>query len=354
MTQRILHVVGRLDVGGIETYLLDFIREAQVRGTNSHVLTMFERVPGVLEPRFQELGCKVFSAHAVRARKCFKATVARALAEVEPDVIHAHAGEMSGDAAKLCKQLGHRNVVVQAHDLGGLVKLRQAPYRIAARRWTLSFADRLLAVSNLAGSNLVGQSGRNFAVVPPGIPLADWRAEPGVRQRIRNALEISAPKQVILHVGRFNPVKNHSFVIEIAEQLAKAGVDFVLLLVGEGETKENIERRAKQLAQCGLVQFLGARADVADLMRAADILLLPSLSEGMPRVLLEATAIGLPWVASTSIDLQSIFNAPATLDVSSSDRWAQAILSGISPQTPKIDLSIARAVDQTLAAYQAG
>lgn len=350
VTRRILHIVGRLEIGGIETYLLDFVRECRNRGIESHVLSLFEKEPGSLTEAFRSLRCNTYSAHALRARSRLVQTFDRAVRETNPDVVHSHVGEMSGDAVRTLKKLGHQKVVVQTHDLGGLAPWTQTPYRLMSKNWTIKQADRIIAVTKRAGNKLTKGSRRGFEVVPPGIDVSGWQRDARSKAAIQQELGVRS-EMLLLHVGRFHPAKNQSFLLHVAKGLLDTGVSVMLAFVGDGETKSQVQLQANALGIARSVKFLGARSDVADIMRAADVLLLPSKSEGLPRVLLEAASIGLPFISSRAADLSDVFEDPTTLDISRPELWIDTIRNVVAPPKPKLDISIARAVDQTLAVY---
>jgi glycosyltransferase involved in cell wall biosynthesis len=103
-----------------------------------------------------------------------------------------------------------------------------------------------------------------------------------------------------LFVGRLVPVKGLDVLLDACAELARSGGRFRLCLVGDGPLRGSLEQRAGRLGLGGKVQFCGPRphGQLPDWFRAADLFVLPSRSEGLPSVLLEATACGTPFVAS--------------------------------------------------------
>lgn len=106
---------------------------------------------------------------------------------------------------------------------------------------------------------------------------------------------------VIGHVGNFTLAKNHTYLIDIFFAFNKKHPKSVLLLVGSGGLKEKIELKVKQYNLQEKVHFLGVRSDVKDLMQVFDVLVFPSLYEGLPVSLIEAQAAGLPCIVSENI-----------------------------------------------------
>jgi hypothetical protein len=111
---------------------------------------------------------------------------------------------------------------------------------------------------------------------------------------------------VVGHVGRFEAQKNHTFLLRVAAEYLKRAPETIFLLVGDGPLRNDIEGEARKLGIAGQICFAGVRKDVPALMRGVmDVFVLPSLFEGLPLVLLEAQAAGLPCMLSDNIAEES-------------------------------------------------
>src|SRR5947199_7119830 len=115
---------------------------------------------------------------------------------------------------------------------------------------------------------------------------------------VREEFGVPPDAALVIHVGRFSPQKNHAGLVAIARALLKRRPETVLLLVGEGSLQEEIRYRMERAGLTPRVRFAGPRDDVPRLLAAADVMVLPSLWEGLPGVVLEALAAGVPVVAS--------------------------------------------------------
>jgi glycosyltransferase involved in cell wall biosynthesis len=131
------------------------------------------------------------------------------------------------------------------------------------------------------------------------------------------------------HVGRFSQQKNHAFVIDVFSELIKLEPKAFLLLTGDGELRREIEKKVLEVGLSQRVLFLGSRPDVPHLMQGImDVFLLPSFYEGLPLVLIEAQAAGLPSVVSDVIPEEAAIVKPLVRRVSLSEpavEWAKAI-----------------------------
>ena len=204
-------------------------------------------------------------------------------------LVHVHAGigwEGHG-LARAARAAGAR--VVRTEHLPWLVTdaAQRAEYADTVRH-----VDAVIAVSRAAAHTwrpvLDGMAGPRLplACVPNGVAAP----EPGPA--------IGRGGGTILCVARFTPQKNHAVLLGAMARLARARPEARLLLIGEGPEEDRMRRRTARLGLAGRVRFLGRRDDVPALMAAADLLVLPSAFEGLPLVVLEAMAAGLPVVAS--------------------------------------------------------
>lgn len=155
-----------------------------------------------------------------------------------------------------------------------------------------------LACGKDAGKWLFGQ--KDFKVLRNGIEVEKFRYNKEIRERMRINLNL-AGKKVIGHVGTFNEQKNHTFLIDILKELLIIDQNYRLVLIGDGEKREEIERKALRAGIKDKVIFLGRRTDISELLQAMDLMVLPSIYEGLPVVTIEWQAAGLPIVASDKV-----------------------------------------------------
>lgn len=121
------------------------------------------------------------------------------------------------------------------------------------------------------------------------------------RNRIRLELDIDDSKVLVGHVGRFVAQKNHKMVIDIFESFHRINDNSVMLLVGDGPLKTEMEEYALSKVKDGSIIFLGRRSDIPQLLSAFDVFILPSLFEGAPVSAIEAQFAGLPCLLSDTI-----------------------------------------------------
>lgn len=178
---------------------------------------------------------------------------------------------------------------------------RHDPLRAAAYRWWFRHADLVVAVCERAGQELethVGLARHRITVIPNGVDAEPFlNGSEDARARLRAAAGAGPDDLVVVHVGSFSTEKNHGALIRSAAALRAVGVPLRLWLIGDGPTHCAIETMGAEVRLTEHMWLPGVRADVADVLAAADLLVLPSLTEGMPAVVIEAGLSRLPVVA---------------------------------------------------------
>ena len=175
----------------------------------------------------------------------------------------------------------------------------------AKRRWLNRIvfdrlADDINAVCEFSAASLSKQDGfrrDRIHVIPNGIDFPKYSRDVDVAE-LRRRLGLDPARKYVICVARFHPVKDHQTLIDAFARIAAGRPDVDLLLVGDGELRNNLMKQCRDLGLEARVRFLGIRDDVADLLRAADVFTLTSVSEAASITLLEAMATGLPVVVT--------------------------------------------------------
>ena len=140
-----------------------------------------------------------------------------------------------------------------------------------------------------------------FVIIPNGRDIKKYEYNAQNRNNYRNKLKISRDTLVVGHVGRFNTQKNHEYVVRVFEELYKNDRNAYLVLVGTGEKIDEIKDLVKKSTIRDNVIFTGVIDNVADYLSAFDVMLLPSLYEGLPMVVIEWQIAGLPCIVSDTV-----------------------------------------------------
>ena len=226
------------------------------------------------------------------------------LANNKYDLVHIHSGSISALAyiAKAARRNGIGKVIVHSHATAAN-SLKHKIVQIAFRRMIEKNATDFLACSIAAGADKYTKKvvKKQLIVVPNGINVDDFKRDEEKRKSVRKELGISERQFVIGHVGRFSFEKNHQFLINVFENYRRINVNSRLLLVGDGELRDEFFQLIEEKALEECVIFTGSVDNVQDYYQAMDCFVFPSRYEGFGYVALEAQASGLPCVVSTNV-----------------------------------------------------
>ena len=149
------------------------------------------------------------------------------------------------------------------------------------------------------------------------------------KEEVREALQIPQQAFVIGHVGRFSDEKNHAFLLRVFKEIYACDPNAFLLMVGAGEEKEKYQQQLDRSPMKEHYRILSNRSDVADIMQAMDVFVLPSLYEGLPVTMVETQAASLPCIISDKIPTECILTEGLVdiLPLSAAPAiWAEKIL----------------------------
>jgi glycosyltransferase involved in cell wall biosynthesis len=334
---RILHVVNTMNRDGIETWLMHILRDIDRDRFQMDFLVHTTDVCAY-DQEIRSLGSKIIPCLHPHHPWLYATNFQRILQEHGSyDIIHSHIHHYTGFILYLAQLAGvpiriaHSHLDTSKQEIQGGWKRH---LYLALMKWLIArYATLGFVCSQDAAIDLFNHSwktdprwqllycGINFQPFQDVVNNCTMRAELG----------IPADAFVIGHVGRFDPQKNHTFLIEIAAEIAQREPRICLLLVGEGLLRQEVEQQVAQMGLVDKVIFAGTRSDVPRLMLGVmDIFLFPSLYEGLPIVGLEAQAAGLPLVISDVISTELDQVKPLIKRLSLSEPasiWAEAVLA---------------------------
>lgn len=236
--------------------------------------------------------------------------------------IHSHVLHLSFFFYPIAKFYRVKNIIQHSHATKWSDKFLNGLRNRFLFFFARPFISKKLACSDLAGKFLFK---KNYTVINNGIDIEKFKFNQEVRDKIRKELNIEN-KFVIGHVGRFSHEKNHDFIIDIFNEIYKQDKNCVLLLIGDGTLKEEIERKVNNFNLSNNVIFTGIKINVNEYYQAMDIFILPSFQEAFPVVALEAQTSGLPCLSSNCMTDKMIICNSKQLSLSlSAKQWADEI-----------------------------
>ncbi len=298
---RVALVASTLGVGGAERVTADVIRRLAREQFRFRLFLLH----GAGEVGRELIASGVVGIERLREGRSEPAALiklARLFRAYRPDIVfcldHHDAMTLGRLAGLAC---GARGMVVASHATG-LVGRRHVFG--AVDRMLMSFTARVIAVSRMHARYLREAEGLPVSlvrVIENGIDLDAYPAVDATRRaRAREELGLGAGDRVVTMVAAMRPEKAHEALLAATHRLQEDGLDIVVLLAGDGERRTALEETSRTLGLGDRVRFLGIRADVARLLHASDVLVLPSrgVVETLPLSVIEAMAVGVPVVAS--------------------------------------------------------
>lgn len=332
---RVLHIVGNLDGNsGVMSVIMSYYRFLNSAEFQFDFLYFYETDQSY-EEEILNLGgqCCKLEAPSVQTMPAFFRAVNHFFEREAHryQAIHYHAVSPGVFCLKAAKKHGIEKIIIHSHNT------RYADYCIRAIRnglltkATLRYGTHACACSQEAAKFLFGSRAvaeKKVLVLENAFEHAQFQYSPDLRDEVRAKLRLN-DKFVVGHVGRLEKQKNHIFILKVFAEIKKLKENAVLVLVGDGELRPELEKKAAELKIERHVLFLGTRKDVAAILQGMDVFLFPSLFEGLGIAVVEAQISGLPCVASDVLPEETrITSHIAFLSLKKSAKeWAEKALN---------------------------
>ncbi len=296
---RVLQVATKMDRGGLETMIMNYYRKMD-RSKIQFDFLLHRTSEGAYDSEIKRLGGRLYfvpRANPLNPRY-YKAVSDFFARHKEHSIVHSHIDCMSAPILSAARRHGVSVRIAHSHNSFQDKDLKY-PVKVVAKKFITRHATHLLACSKDAGKWMFETD--DFEIMHNAIDIAAFEFDLDRRLSSRKSLGIEEGVLTVGHVGRFSTAKNHDFILKVFASLAGMSNQVVLMLVGDGERRPLIEMKAREMGLSDKIKFLGSRDDVPNLMNAMDVFLMPSIYEGLPLVLVEAQAAGLPCVISNAI-----------------------------------------------------
>lgn len=331
MKKNILHVIGGLNRAGAETMLMNIFRKIDRNNYQFYFLVFYPKdCRQDYQNEIESLGGKIIHLEEKNLMKNLIKAI-RIYKENKIDVVHAHTLFNSSIyllAAKICK-ISIR--ITHSHSTGQMKKenLVMKTYMTLSRTIIKLCSTHFVACGKEAGIYLFGDKifNKKGIVIKNAIDSSVFFP----REHNPNYLKQNNEKLKIGCIGSFYEVKNHVFLVGLANYMIneKKFTNFNFIFVGKGYLEEKLKSLIKEEKLEKYFTFLGTRTDISNLMNFFDVLVMPSLYEGIPVTLIEAQASGLPCIISNKIsnEVDLDLNLVTFCDIDENyEEWYQSIL----------------------------
>lgn len=335
---RVLHVVGNMGIGGIETLIMNIYRNID-RDKVQFDFLIHNPTEGEYADEIRKLGGHIYRMPVLRDKTHtyywryfeYKQALKKFFSKhQEIKVLHGHMTNTASIYMPIAMKYGNvKCCIAHSHQTEATPGLSGVVTNILQRHLEKIATDYFACSEEAAKwiySIEIVENGK-VKIIHNGTDVEKYHFDSVEHEKIKNQMGHSG-KIVFGNVARFKKQKNHEFLIDIFAEIHKMNQNTVLILVGQGELEENMKEKVAKLGLDDCVEFLGARNDVPTLLKDFDVFLLPSLFEGLPLVGIEAQAAGLPMITSNTVTLEADVTGNVTflpLELSA-EEWAKKIL----------------------------
>lgn len=336
--KRILHIIGSMDRAGAETMLMNIYRAID-RTKFQFDFIYFTNKISDYDDEIEELGGKIYRIIESNPLKRMKRIEKLLKDNKQWQTVHSHMLFSNAFHIYAAYRAGVRQRISHSHSTSDLSKSKLVAflYQTISRRVQHKYTTDFIACGYEAAEFLFPKV-KNVLVLPNAIDTEEFaNIADNNKDYIKNKFNLSEDTLVLLQLGRLQPVKNHKFTLDIIEQLKNKTYGFKLFIVGQGELEQQLKEEVNKRSLRDYIEFLGVRTDIPYILAGSDIMLMPSLYEGFPVVLVESQASGVPALIadtiSAEVDLglklvhfESLSTDPNT--------WADKTLKIIEKQKP--------------------
>lgn len=334
--KRLLCIVGSMDAGGAETFLMKIYRQMDKTKYQMDFCVAKEK-KGFYDDEIKSLGGRIYhiTPKSKSIIKNFKDILNLVKEQQYKYVMRISQHSLSALELLSAKIGGAKNLIFRSSNSNtGGSRLNQMLH-FAFRFLTILIPNIKIAPSTEAAIFMFGKRSvrkNKVLILHNAIPFEKYKFDINKRNDKRKELSLEG-KYVIGHVGRLTKQKNHEFLLDVFKIVKEKNKNAILICIGKGELEESLLLQAKKLEIDKDVLFLGVRADVPELMMAMDVFVFPSLYEGLPNTVIEAQATGLKCVISDKITEEVKLTPDTTflgIEEKDKEQWSKEILNNIN------------------------
>ena len=331
---RVAQIMGKWVGGGLESVVMNYYSNINrdkiqfdfICDTDSKYIP-YEQI--------EKMGGRVIFIHPYQKVYKYKRYLKKVLKQGNYKIVHSHMNTLSVFSLRAAKKAKVPIRIAHSHSTDNKKEWKKTLLKTLLKPFSKIYPTDYFCCSELAGRYLFGDNtydeGKVF-LLNNAIDLDKFKYNEELRNLKRNQLSIDNDTLVIGHIGRFVAQKNHEFLIDIFNEIQIKKSNSILLLVGSGPLMDDIKQKVNNLGLQDKVKFLGQRDDVAELYQAFDVLLLPSLYEGLSVVAVEAQATGNLCVLSDSMTKETkVLDDTVFMSLEDSAiKWADCVLTNAS------------------------
>ena len=317
--------------GGVEAVILNYFKNMNKSKFVFDFVIDSDSTDNNFINEIQELGGTVIKCPPYQQLHKYNKFLYKLFKEKNYDIVHSNINTLSVFPLRMAEKAGIKIRIAHSHSTSNPKEWKKNLLKNILRPFSKKYANVYFACSELAGRYLFGDKAFDegkVVIFNNAINLDKFKYNEEKRKEIREKLNIKDDTFVVGHIGRFVAQKNHTFLIDIFNEIHKKNENTVLLLIGQGPLKNEIKDKVDKLGLTNSVKFIGQVTNANDYYNAMDVFVLPSLYEGLGMVLIEAQANELPCIASTEVPKEaSVSNQVEFISLKEENKkWADNIL----------------------------
>lgn len=330
---RIAQIMGKWLGGGVESVVMNYYRNID-RTKVQFDFICDEDSTDIPYEEIESLGGRVILIPPYQKVFKYQKELIRIFKENKYKIVHSHINTLSVFPLRAAKKAGVPVRIAHSHSTTNKKEWKKNILKETLKHFSKVYPTVLFACSEKAGKYQFGDKEYdrgNVYLLNNAIDLDKFKYDEVIRKNKRKELNISDDQIVIGHIGRFVKAKNHTFLIDIFNEIYKENNKAILLLAGQGPLMDETKEKVNSLGLTDSVRFLGQRSDANELYQAFDLFLLPSLYEGLPVVGVEAQASGnLCYLSNDMTKETKVLDSTVFMSLSNTPKeWADAILNSL-------------------------
>lgn len=361
---RVLHFMPSYG-GGIGSFIVNIVRSLDTPDIVNDIVS-FTDYPDFYKAEFQKKGGKALTIKQIRLKIIIKniKEIRRVIKTGKYDVVFLHITDVGALwFSTWARSCGVHRIIIHSHQTNHnknkdwIHGLKFKMYRYL----TVAVADQLSSCSKMAsvfrfGSKQVMQ--HKVMHIPNSINVDAYKDEisDNKKNSIRSELDVQPSDIFIGHIGRFDPQKNHVFMLKIIRRMKERGLFFKWVFIGAGLEFDKIYSLANDWELMDRIVFAGRRNDVPDIFKTLDLSILPSHYEGLPTVAIECQAAGTPMLLADTITPECDMGLGLLKFLSLKDEidvWVDAIIKMAKMQHVSASLRIKNITDRKFVSKEA-
>lgn len=305
MVIRVCHVISKIAYGGVQNTLFNYSKFVD----NKKVIfdyVVYDEGDKNLENEVLKSGSRIHRVSHINNKKKYKKDLEKLFIENEYDIVHVHSNFKNLTALRAAKKAKVKTRISHSHSTykarNALNKAMRVVFKILIGFYATHFLGCTEEANIWLHGKRKGTSKRAF-ILNNAVDQKRFLFSELEREKFRKALNVKEEEKLLIHIGTLSENKNQAFIIKILETTQQE--KFKLLLVGTGPEEKKLKEYVQDKIIKDKIIFFGNSNNVSGLLSSADVLVFPSIYEGLSLVLVEAQANGIPIVASNTISKKS-------------------------------------------------